>query len=532
MNNDFSLNQGDGAQFGEYTSTTGGKKGGSGSYGEYQTTTKEITMDRDILKETSEGITLGDLQNSLYKEGAFDAKIGSSYDVLQATSAAKGEGAQFGEYQSSKVNATQSVDARASTGDIKTFQADRLNDLGFNLGDFQTTNTKLENTAFDYNAYPLSESIVNTTSALNSDNFTSSTHTNAGFDFGNLQMNQPTMDANLNEILHQSIEPEVDNANIDIGEVTNEQLVDTNINIETTSNLNYKTYQTTDKTTSLKNNDTAEYPSTSPLLDIIPNFDSNEFMAKESNAHTTTNHPLHEVETYDAAELIKNEQNTNKTTKLDNIEFANSSSTYENKQTNEKSYTKTTTSNTQAVDINSYQAFQSGFDTGSTINTTAFTTSGTSFESNDFTTNIPYESTSDFSTTGFPATDLLDTNETKKYDTTAYTTSTDIIGQNKKYDTTHYTTTNNVVDTFQIAKKETRPYIKAAPPLDTTKKQKLDKTAYITANDLVDTTQTHKEGKIHSAYLKIRQCLDLLRKKRIERQIKEACSLVFVNKFL
>jgi len=34
--------------------------------------------------------------------------------------------------------------------------------------------------------------------------------------------------------------------------------------------------------------------------------------------------------------------------------------------------------------------------------------------------------------------------------------------------------------------------------------------------------QTHKEGKIHTAYLKIRQCLDLLRKKRIERQIKEA----------
>ena len=34
--------------------------------------------------------------------------------------------------------------------------------------------------------------------------------------------------------------------------------------------------------------------------------------------------------------------------------------------------------------------------------------------------------------------------------------------------------------------------------------------------------QTHKEGKIHSAYLKIRQYLDLLRKKRIERKIKEA----------
>ena len=34
--------------------------------------------------------------------------------------------------------------------------------------------------------------------------------------------------------------------------------------------------------------------------------------------------------------------------------------------------------------------------------------------------------------------------------------------------------------------------------------------------------QTHKEGKIHSAYLKIRQYLDLLRKKRMERKIKEA----------
>ena len=34
--------------------------------------------------------------------------------------------------------------------------------------------------------------------------------------------------------------------------------------------------------------------------------------------------------------------------------------------------------------------------------------------------------------------------------------------------------------------------------------------------------QTHKEGKIHSAYLKIRQYLDLLRKKRMERRIKEA----------
>jgi hypothetical protein len=42
------------------------------------------------------------------------------------------------------------------------------------------------------------------------------------------------------------------------------------------------------------------------------------------------------------------------------------------------------------------------------------------------------------------------------------------------------------------------------------------------AQDNEKRIQTHKEGKIHSAYLKIRQYLDLLRKKRIERKIKEA----------
>ena len=42
------------------------------------------------------------------------------------------------------------------------------------------------------------------------------------------------------------------------------------------------------------------------------------------------------------------------------------------------------------------------------------------------------------------------------------------------------------------------------------------------AQDNEKRIQTHKEGKIHSAYLKIRQYLDLLRKKRMERRIKEA----------
>ena len=42
------------------------------------------------------------------------------------------------------------------------------------------------------------------------------------------------------------------------------------------------------------------------------------------------------------------------------------------------------------------------------------------------------------------------------------------------------------------------------------------------AQDNEKRIQTHKDGKIHSAYLKIRQYLDLLRNKRMERRIKEA----------
>ena len=42
------------------------------------------------------------------------------------------------------------------------------------------------------------------------------------------------------------------------------------------------------------------------------------------------------------------------------------------------------------------------------------------------------------------------------------------------------------------------------------------------AQDNEKRIQTHKEGKIHSAYLKIRQYLDLLKKKKAERSIKDA----------
>ena len=190
-NNDILLQQGEGAQFGEYTATKSshpaqsnfsssldGIQSGGESNGEYQTTTNEIAMDSeynpsggDILQATSEGITLGDLKRASMK-GGFGTQLGTSYDVLQATSVAESGNAQFGEYKSTttKVNGeksqfTQSVDNKFSTGegfDINAFQANnpvesnaQIIDQGFNLGDFNTTDSETKvnsegfNTQFD-----------------------------------------------------------------------------------------------------------------------------------------------------------------------------------------------------------------------------------------------------------------------------------------------------------------------------------------------------------------------------------------------
>lgn len=356
MNNDASLQNGEGAEFGEYNATKSSKdnfildgtQNGNNSYGRYDTETKEIVTDSqynppmDILQATSEGITLG------IGEG-FD---NPSYDVLQATSESEGKGTHGATYKVKGDNSsfTQFVDDNLPTGEIfntdnfqtneqiaeyqttdtnnaTSTQFDYLKELnltdegGAQFGEYQSTKTKdglkaedVEKTGFDFNEYNFSDSAIDKTSALNFDNLTGpspSNDANAGYDFGGYQKNEQNIDANLYEILHQSIEPEVDTQNIN--ENTNNQLKDININTGNNSNLYNNEYQTYDKTTTnLNNYDSPEKPSTSPLLDIIPTFDNdenNEFNTKEQDEDKKTNEFVHEAERYDAAELKTNDKN-------------------------------------------------------------------------------------------------------------------------------------------------------------------------------------------------------------------------------
>lgn len=154
LNNDISLKQGGETQFGEYTSSVVGSQNGSGSNGKSQTTTKENVKNfyynpsgGDILKATSDGpISLDN--NSASNTDGFNTYFDTNVDILQASSAAGNEGAQFGEYKTTtKVNGVQSIytpsiDAKPSDENTNTTQL-----LGQTVAN-TTTNFNLE--GFDF----------------------------------------------------------------------------------------------------------------------------------------------------------------------------------------------------------------------------------------------------------------------------------------------------------------------------------------------------------------------------------------------
>ena len=144
MNGTESFSQGEGATFGEYATTT--KVNGVESrftpsvdaipsatkeLGEYQTVTNEIGMDSQI----SGGEVLGEMTTST-NAGGLNTQIGSSYDVLKATSQAGGD-VQFGEYRTTtKINGVDSaympsVDAKNSAEVVDTNVFSTSNSNGF-----------------------------------------------------------------------------------------------------------------------------------------------------------------------------------------------------------------------------------------------------------------------------------------------------------------------------------------------------------------------------------------------------------------
>ena len=245
MNNDFSLDQGQIAQYGEYSSTnhSGEDILQATSKGEtnFQTSTgfdEQYGSSYDVLQATSTaegngaqngeyqstdpiidpGFNLGDFQTTDNTTNVLDNQNGSSYDVLQATSAAGGD-AQYGEYKSTNKN-----EGISSAEDL-------INNYDFTTSTpIADTNQNTENIqGFDINAYQSSD--VN--SLINTENLTTSTpitDQNTGFDWGEYQTTDTTSNLqNINEILHQSIEPE---EGITGTIPDSSPLVDTNTNIE------------------------------------------------------------------------------------------------------------------------------------------------------------------------------------------------------------------------------------------------------------------------------------------------------------
>ena len=193
--------------------------GEAAQFGEYQATSTGVA---------DTGISLGNLQTS-----------GSSFDVLQATSVGGDEGAQFGEYQATTTTKTNEITS-----------AEQL--LGPN--DFTSSTPIVGTQEFDYNAYQTSNQV---------DNYAASA--GEGFDYNAYQTTSSDGTTsnlqNLDEILHQSIEPEVDT------NVQNEE-------------------------------------STSPILDTTPTFDTNAYTQNEqfdTNAYTQN-------EQFDANAFTQNEQ--------------------------------------------------------------------------------------------------------------------------------------------------------------------------------------------------------------------------------
>ena len=262
MNNNFS--EGEGATYGEYaaTSNENGIKSNyaESGFGEYQTTTNEIGMDSEFSPSG------GELQSTE------EAQFGASYDVLQATSSS-GEAAQFGEYQATSAGnefqvPEQVADTGISLGDLQTTGASfdvlqatsAAGDEGTQFGEYQaTTTTKTDEITsaeqllgpndftsstpivgtqeLDYNAYQTTNQVDNYTTSIGE-----------GFDYNAYQATSSADTTsnlqNLDEILHQSIEPEVD-ANAE--------------------------------------------ESTSPILDTTPTFEANAFTQNEQfdiNAYT------------------------------------------------------------------------------------------------------------------------------------------------------------------------------------------------------------------------------------------------------
>ena len=413
MNNDFSLDQGQIAQYGEYSSTnhSGEDILQATSKGEtnFQTSTgleEQYGSSYDVLQATSTaegngvqygeyqsidpiidpGFNLGDFQTTDNTTNVLDNQNGSSYDVLQATSAAGGD-AQYGEYKSTNKN-----EGISSAEDL-------INNYDFTTSTpIADTNQNTENIqGFDINAYQSSD--VN--SLINTENLTTSTpitDQNTGFDWGEYQTTDTTSNLqNINEILHQSIEPE---EGITGTIPDSSPLVDTNTNIENIIDTNIGFDSTAFTTTEQKTTETAGQ-----------NFDFNNF---DANTFTTSN----QTQEFETGESLVENTGIIDTTDYSKIGLNNESTfNFNDFQTSTPIVDKKATTTTKTIDTKTYQQYQPLVENKPNIETTDLTKNTEEFDINQYLTSVDY-TTPSLDNTSYTKNDTT-------YDITPYFDSTD-----------------------------------------------------------------------------------------------------------
>ena len=316
--NNVPSSQGEAATFGEYaaTSSTNSAKtqikdanqsnvaavGQSG----YQKTSNEIRYEGDFLNATSGAARSGDNHTSSNVNG-YGTYIGSSADILQASSAAGGEGAQFGEYKATnKVNGVESTNANHSNGNTKITQVTTTTvkktttpatgqafDTGYLLGDYNTgdTTTKFNFEGFDFGS--TDEAFQSETGVTLGNLKTTKTKGNLGFQqFGSSVDHLQSMD-NKGSSGDTKIKTDFDldaylrNDNLKTFEQNNDNISNVNLAGITTDIPGFdikptvttttvtKTTSTTNKPSDLPKLGTAVYTTSSPIIESIPISTSN-----------------------------------------------------------------------------------------------------------------------------------------------------------------------------------------------------------------------------------------------------------------
>ena len=316
--NNVPSSQGEAATFGEYaaTSSTNSAKtqikdanqsnvaavGQSG----YQKTSNEIRYGGDFSNATSGAARSGDNHTSSNVNG-YGTYIGSSADILQASSAAGGEGAQFGEYKATnKVNGVESTNANHSNGNTKITQVTTTTvkktttpatgqtfDTGYLLGDHNTgdTTTKFNFEGFDFGS--TDEAFQSETGVTLGNLKTTKTKRNLGFEqFGSSVDHLQSMD-NKGSSGDTKIKTDFDldaylrNDNLKTFEQNNDNISNVNLAGFTTDIPGFdikptvttttvtKTTSTTNKPSDLPKLGTAVYTTSSPIIESIPISTSN-----------------------------------------------------------------------------------------------------------------------------------------------------------------------------------------------------------------------------------------------------------------